>query len=132
MNVHKFFHLTIQGDNLDLAEAQNLINLPCKIFRKGEKISQNINGKSYTHLPQKTNRWLYSIEDISEVSSEDFLLNQLEILIDHLTELQRYITDGLAVLELTLYAENATDFTFCIEHISKLSQLGLGISISFC
>ena len=132
MNVHKFFYLTIQGDNLDLTEVQNLINLPCKIFRKGEMISKNINGKSYAHSPQKTNRWLYSAEDLSEVSSEEFLLNRLEILVEHLDELQSYIANGLAELELTLYAEGTTDFAFNIEHISKLNQLGLGIKISFC
>ena len=132
MNVHKFCYFTIQGDNLDLAEAQNLISLPCRIFRKGEIISKKINEKFLTHSQQKTNRWLYCAEDVSEVSSEDFLLNQLEILIDHLAELQNYITKGMAKLELNLYAENATDFNFCIEHISKLSLLGLGIAISFC
>ena len=132
MNIHKFFYLTIQGENLDIAKAQNLIKLPCKIFRKGEIILKNINSKTYAHTPQKTNRWLYSAEDISDISSEDFLLNQLEILIEHLAELQNYIESGMAELELNLYAENATDFRFSTEHISKLSQLGLGVSLSFC
>ena len=132
MNVHKFFYLTIQGDNLDLEEVQFLVNLPCKIYRKGEIISKSINGKCYEHSPQKTNRWLYRAEDISEISSEDFLLNQLKILIEHFAELKKYIVRGMATLELTLYAENATYFKFCTEHISKLNQLGLGISISFC
>lgn len=132
MNIHKFFYLTIQGENLDLAKVQNLIKLPCKIFRKGEIILKNINGKTHAHIPQKTNRWLYIAEDVSETSSEEFLLNQLEILIEHLAELQNYIESGMAELELTLYAENSTDFRFSAEHISKLSQLGLGISISFC
>lgn len=132
MNVHKFFYLTIQGDNLDLELAQSVINLPCKTFRKGEIVFTNCNGKSYEHSPQRTNRWLYSTEDISGVSSEDFLLKQLEILIEHLSELKNYIVHGMVTLELTLYAENATDFQFSTDHIAKLSQLGLGISISFC
>lgn len=32
MYIQKFFYLTIQGDALDLDEAQQLIKLPCKIF----------------------------------------------------------------------------------------------------
>ena len=132
MSVHKFFYLTIQGDDLDLDKAQSIIKLPCEIFRKGDIISKNINGKIHEHTPQPTNRWLYCAEDNSETTSERFLSNQLGIIIEHLTELKNYIALGMATLDLTLYAGNATDFQFSVDHISKLNRLGLGISISFC
>ena len=132
MNVQKFFYLTIQGNELDLDEVQNLIHLPCKIFRKGEITAKNINGHPVLYDPQKTNRWLYTVEDISEVSAEDFLLKQLLLLDAHKTELQKYISNGMADLELTLYTDNATNFELNTAHISILNQLGLGISISFC
>lgn len=123
MNVHKFFYLTIQNDDLDLEEAQSSINLPCKIFHKGEMISKKINDKAHKYPPQKTNRWLYCAEDCSEISSEDFVLNQLEILTSHLTELENYIARGMAMLEIVLYAGDVTDFNFNTNHISKLNQL---------
>lgn len=132
MNVHKFLYFTIQGDDLDLGKAQNLINLPCSIFRKGEIISKNLNGKLYEHTPQQTNRWLYCVEEVGEISPEDFLLDQLGILIEHLAELKNFIANGMATLELALYAGNETDFKLSPDHISQLNKLGLGIQISFC
>ena len=36
MKVHKFFYLTVQGDDLNLEEAQDVIKLPCRILKKGE------------------------------------------------------------------------------------------------
>ena len=133
MDIHKFFYFTIQGDDLDLAEAQRVIHLPCEIYRKGEILASEIKGKAlWCHTPQKTNRWLYSAEDFSEISSEQFLLDQLDILIEHIAEFQSYIAHRMAYIDVNLYADDETHLEFTIEHINRLKQLGLGVSITFC
>ena len=129
MSAQKFFYLTIQGDNLNVEEAQEKINLPCKIFRKGETLPSKY---SKPHSPQKTNRWLYSMEDNSKISSEEFLTEQLKILIIHIEEIKDYIARGMAELELTLYADNDTYFCLTKDHILLLQQLKLELFLSFC
>ena len=133
MDIHKFFYFTIQGDDLDLAEAQRAIDLPWEIYRKGVILAREIKGKALScHAPQKMNRWLYSAEDFSEISAEQFLLDQLDLLIEHIAEFQSYIARGMAYIDVNFYADDETHLEFTIEHINRLNQLGLGVSITFC
>jgi len=128
MKISKFFRFTIEGDELNLDEIK-AINLPANLYYKGETYKT-----LYTHIDieQKTNRWLFSDEQIDNKSISKFLSKNLNTLVNHLDELKPFISKYKTRAEIVLYAENKTDICLTKEHIELLKKLGTKFYISFC
>ena len=89
-----FFYLTIKGDTLNPEELNNVLNLPCDIFHKGEITFKEYKGKQIYSITQKTNRWVYK-SDFQYLNNEDinrFVWEQLTILNSYKSVLQHYLS----------------------------------------
>lgn len=124
---HKFFYFEIKGDNLNLEAIANKVNLPNDVFAKGDKC-ENYSKK----IVQKTNRWVYRDELLSETSISNFLTKNLILINNHLNELRYFIQHFKSRIELVIYADNKTDIVLSKKHIDLLKKIGTKLYISFC
>lgn len=122
---HKFFKFTVEGDSLNPQEIKTAVNLPSKIFIKGQE-------ETKYKILQKTNRWLFCNNLCDEKDGSEFLTENLKIVEQHLTELQPYLEKFDSYIELVVYAENETDLTLSKEQIALLNKIGAEFLISFC
>ncbi len=130
MNISKFFRFTIADEDLNLDDVKSNVNLPCRIFKKGEIFT-----KSYApehNIVQKTNRWLYTYEQCDDVSISKFLTYNLKILAEHKNELDYYIKNYSTKMELVVYVGNHTDICLTKTQIKLLNLLNVNLYISFC
>ena len=104
MRKSKFLYFTIKGDNLDVLELKHLMNMPAKIYIKGEveKI-----GSLQREVINKTNRWVYEAIGQDEMRINKFLIKHLEIISEKLPILENYIKKYNSSLELIIYDENS-------------------------
>ena len=103
-----FFYLTIKGDTLNPEELNNVLNLPCDIFHKGEITFNEYKGKQIYSITQKTNRWVYK-SDFQYLNNEDinrFVWEQLTILNSYKSVLQPYFEKYYSFATLSVYMDN--------------------------
>lgn len=130
MKYLRFFSVTVKGDNLRPEEIRDKINLPCKIFHKGEDfVKDYLPNKS---IKQKSNRWLYISQQVSTQNNSKFLTENLLKIYEVLNELQFYIDNFETKMELRIYAEDKTDICLTKKQIMLLNKIGLKLYISFC
>src|SRR5690554_5731844 len=88
MKKSKFLYFTIKGDNLDVLELKELVDLSAKIYIKGE---EEVIDSLQRKVINKTNRWMYEVIAQDEMRVNKFLIKQLEIISDRLPILNKYI-----------------------------------------
>ena len=97
-----FLRLTIQGDLLEPYKLSREIPLKADLYKKDEiyKTKYSIPVK-----PQKTNRWVYSIESNS-AESLNCILNKLYVdLSPYLDKLNSYSSKYNVLLDVTIYED---------------------------
>lgn len=131
MRKGKYFYFTISGDNLDIDELKKDVNLPCNTYIKGEKTTFEY---SKEEVHQRTNRWVYKTDSYEDIPIDIFLLEQLEVIINHIKILRKYIDKNEALIEFTIYVEEETN-TFNIlfnkKIIKLLSKINAKFSLTF-
>lgn len=132
MRISKYFNLKIDGgDDFNPLEIKEMVDLPCEIQIKGERIYSPLLGEKYDQV-YKTNRWVYSAEMIGQTSIEMFLKQQLEILVSYLDALGPFIKKYNAYAELHIWSEKTAKMTLTKKHISLLNKLGVEMDVEFC
>lgn len=131
MRTSKFFRFTIMGESLEFDKLNKVVTLPGEIFLKGQ-----VNIKEYptfmVKIPQKINRWVYYDNQIDDTSISKFLTKNLCLINSHLNELDYFIRNYQAKMELNIYAENKTDICLTKTQIKLLNKIGVKLYISFC
>ena len=128
-----FFYLTIKGDTLNPEELNNVLNLPCDIFHKGEITFKEYKGKQIYSITQKTNRWVYK-SDFQYLNNEDinrFVWEQLTILNSYKSVLQPYFEKYYSFATLSVYMDNKSYILLNSKILHLLDTLGVGLELGF-
>lgn len=131
MKKGKFFYLTIKGDGLNVKELKETVDLPCKVYFKGEKTTFQPKNEEFI---QKDDRWLYTAVAQDETPINKFLVEQLEVIKVKLPVLERYIKDYHTLMELVIYEEeenNAFTMLFSKKVIKLLNIINVKFSLTF-
>lgn len=128
-----FFYLTIKGDTLNPEELNNVLNLPCDIFHKGEITFKEYKGKQIYSITQKTNRWVYK-SDFQYLNNEDinrFVWEQLSILNSYKSVLQPYFEKYYSFATLSVYMDNKSYILLNSKLFHLLDTLGVDLELEF-
>ncbi len=131
MRTSKFFRFTIAGDELDVIQLKQKINLESSIYCKDTEIKK-ILGEKEIYIPQKTNRWVYINELIDSSKPETFLTKNLLILQKHFKDLNPFIQEYECRMDLIIYSGDKTDICLNPKQMKILNNLGVKLYISFC
>lgn len=128
----KYFYFTIKGENLNVNNLYNEIDIKGEKYIKGE---QTILNPTKEKIVQETNRWVYS--SISKVDDDInlFLEEELKIIEKNLQVLKKYMIDNYCLIDYVIYVEDEAiskvNFSFSRSTINLLNKIGAEISISF-
>lgn len=131
MNKGKYFYFTIKDDELNVEELKKSANLPCDTYVIGERTKIQF---SKEEVFQSTNRWVYKSDSYEDVSINDFLVEQLDVINNHLSVLRSYISKYGALIEYTIYIEEETNtFNMLLNNkiIKMLSKINAEFSLTF-
>ena len=128
-----FFYLTIKDDTLNPEELNNVLNLPCDIFHKGEITFKEYKGKQIYNITQKTNRWVYK-SDFQYSNNEDinrFVWEQLTLLNSYKSVLQPYFEKYYSFATLSVYMDNKSYILLNSKILHLLDTLGVDLELEF-
>jgi len=122
-----YFYFTIEGDDLDILLAKDIIGLPCKTYTKGEKTVTDIGRE----VISKSTRWSYFAK--SEGKTENFLTTQLEIIVGKMPKIECYLKKYSTKMELVIYEDRpAKDcLKLSVKHLKLLNDIGVEFILAF-
>lgn len=129
MGRQSFLYFTIQGDDLDIIVAKEMIGLPCSIYAKGEKIFTKV---LKNQIISRSTRWVYHAED-STKKTDAFLAKHLEIILKKMPVLENYLKNYKALIDLVVYEDSSGKDTIILSKktIKLLNKINVEFSISF-
>ena len=101
-----FIRFTIKGDDLNLSEICADIPVPADVFVKGETILPKLRLKKYEPKPQKTNRWVYSIESEKSENINALLKRMYMDLKASLPYIEQYTKMHSSLLDIVVYVNS--------------------------
>ncbi|MDD4157008.1 MAG: hypothetical protein PHY08_10595 [Candidatus Cloacimonetes bacterium] len=131
MRQSKYFYLQIQGEGLDSIKLKNSIDFPSEALVKGQKVFFEPTNET---IIMDINRWSYFDKSHDDTSIEEFLMKNLERIIDYKPVLEYYINKYESLLEIEIHIRDITsNFNICLSKyvISLLHKLEVKFSISF-
>ncbi len=116
-----FIRFTITGDNLDLAAICADITVPADVFVKGDTVLPKLKLKDYRPKPQKTNRWVYSIESEKSENINALLKRMYMDLKTDLMYIEKYTKRYSSLLDIVVYVNSSVPMYKYNVNLSKSS-----------
>ena len=91
----KYFYFTIKGDNLNVNDLFNEIDIKGEKYIKGE---QSIFNPTKEKIVQETNRWVYSSISKVDDNIDLFLEEELKKIENNLQVLKKYMIDNYCLI----------------------------------
>ena len=127
-----FVHFSISGKTLPVNEMLNKIKVDAKVYRSNEVITTKW---GRTLPPQKSNRWVYSLEAKSFENINSLIKRMYKDLLPYRNCLALYTRSYCSIVEVVVYSDFSSDNTLCAnltqESIGILNSLHSKFSISF-
>jgi len=128
-----FIRFTIKSDKLNLLEIRNNIRLEenVSVYQKGEIYELKYNVKAQ---PQKTNRWVYSIESVAKEKLNALLKRMFKDLKPHINDIRSYTKKYYSIIEIIIYEEEQKSIfntNLSKENLKLLNLINTRLSITF-
>ena len=124
-----FVRFTIKGDELDINQLSQDVCVNADTYVKGWIYPHKFNGNP---KPQKTNRWVYSLESESTENVNDILSRLFVNLSPFLEKINVYTKKFYAVTDIVVYAdETSSTVNLNLSKKSIAILHGLNSKISF-